>query len=158
MSKQADVVLGYAKKWADDKYKEGPNNDTVFGKWFGLNNQPWCMMFVMWCLSAAKVKELVFRTASCEALESWAVKNKKTVSPILTQAGDILLFDFHNEGKSVHTGFATGPVDPKTHLIPTVEGNTAQDGAGSQANGDGVYYKKRKVTDVRCVVRPEWSE
>ena len=100
MSKQADAVVKYAKKWADEKYKEGPNNDTVFGKWFGLNNQPWCMMFVMWCLSAAKAKELVFRTASCEALESWAVKNKKTVSPILAQAGDILLFDFHKIGRA----------------------------------------------------------
>jgi hypothetical protein len=25
-------------------YTEGPNNDTTFGKWFGLNNQPWCAM------------------------------------------------------------------------------------------------------------------
>jgi len=25
-------------------YTEGPNNDTVFGKWYKLNNQPWCAM------------------------------------------------------------------------------------------------------------------
>ena len=25
-------------------YTEGSNNDTTFGKWFGLNNQPWCAM------------------------------------------------------------------------------------------------------------------
>ena len=25
-------------------YTEGANNDTTFGKWFGLNNQPWCAM------------------------------------------------------------------------------------------------------------------
>ena len=25
-------------------YTEGPNNDTTFGKWYGLNNQPWCAM------------------------------------------------------------------------------------------------------------------
>ncbi len=26
--------------------QEGANNDTKFGKWYGLNNQPWCAMFV----------------------------------------------------------------------------------------------------------------
>ena len=40
MSIQAERVLGYARKFADEKYKEGPNNDTVFGKWIGLNHQP----------------------------------------------------------------------------------------------------------------------
>jgi hypothetical protein len=143
MSVQADNVLKYARKFADEKYKEGANNDTTFGKWFGLNNQPWCMMFVMWCMSAGKAKDLVLRTAGCEAME--------------VQAGDILLFDFHKEGKSVHTGFALGGVNPNTHLIDTVEGNTCADGAGSQANGDGVYYKHRATTVVRCVVRPKWS-
>jgi len=29
---------------ASEGYTEGPNNDTTFGKWFGLNNQPWCAM------------------------------------------------------------------------------------------------------------------
>ena len=25
-------------------YTEGANNDTKFGKWYGLNHQPWCAM------------------------------------------------------------------------------------------------------------------
>ena len=157
MSVQAEAVLKYARKHADEKYKEGPNNQTLFGKWFGLDNQPWCMMFVMWCMSAGKAKDLVTRTAGCEAMESWAIKNSVTVPVAQVQAGDILLFDFHKEGKSVHTGFALGPVNPNTHLIPTVEGNTCKDGAGSQANGDGVYYKHRNPSTVRVVVRPKWS-
>lgn len=158
MSIQAERVLGYARKFADEKYKEGPNNDTVFGKWIGLNHQPWCMAFVVWCMSAGRVLKLVPKTASCEVMEAWAVKNKMTVPVLTVQAGDIVLFDFHNEDKSVHTGFALGPVNPKTHLVPTVEGNTAKDGAGSQSNGDGVYLKKRKIQTIRCVVRPKWEE
>jgi len=35
-------VLELAKKEVDAKYKEGNNNDTKFGKWYGNNNQPWC--------------------------------------------------------------------------------------------------------------------
>ena len=30
-------------------YTEGPNNDTKYGDWYGLPNQPWCAMFVSWC-------------------------------------------------------------------------------------------------------------
>ena len=153
MSAVADAVVKYAKAEADAKIKEGVNNDNKYGKWFGLNNQPWCMMFVQWCFSCARAKDLLFRTAGCEALEAWAVKNNLTVPVAEVQAGDVLLFDFHKEGKSVHTGIAVGGVDPKTKLIPTVEGNTAADNAGSQANGDGVYYKHRKVESVRAVVR-----
>ena len=156
--KQAERVLSYARKHADAKYKEGPNNQTLFGKWFGLDNQPWCMMFVMWCMSAGKAKDLVLRTAGCEAMEAWAMKNNMTVPVDKVQAGDILLFDFHKEGKSVHTGFALGGINKNTHLIDTVEGNTAADGAGSQSNGDGVYYKHRNPSTVRVVVRPKWSE
>jgi len=156
--KQAEKVLSYARKHADEKYKEGPNNQTLFGKWYGLDNNPWCMMFVMWCMSAGKAKDLVTRTAGCEAMEAWAVKNNMTVPVDKVEAGDILLFDFHKEGKAVHVGFALGPVDKNTHLINTVEGNTCKDGAGSQSNGDGVYYKHRNPSTVRVVVRPKWSE
>ena len=159
MPKQADAVLKYAKKWADEKYKEGPNNDTVFGKWIGLNNQPWCCAFVVGCFSAARVLDKVTKTASCQTLEAWARKHELVVNPVTVQAGDVLLYDFHNEGKSVHVGIATGPMDVKSHKIPTVEGNTVADTAqGSQVNGDGVYYKKRLVTTVRVAFRPKWDE
>ena len=157
MSVQADNVLKYARKFADENYKEGVNNDTTFGTWVGAPNQPWCMAFVTWCMSAGKALNLVIKTAGCEAMEAWAVKNKMTVPVDQVQAGDILLFDFHKAGKAVHTGFALGPVDKNTHLIPSVEGNTCKDGAGSQANGDGVYYKHRNPSTVRVVVRPKWS-
>jgi hypothetical protein len=156
MSVIADAVVKYARGEADAKIKEGVNNDNKYGRWFNggsLNNQPWCMMFVMWCFSCARAKDLILQTAGCEALEAWAVKNKLTVPVAQVQAGDVLLFDFHKEGKSVHTGIAIGGVDSKTKLIPTVEGNTAADNAGSQANGDGVYYKHRTMESVRAVVR-----
>lgn len=30
-------------------YKEGKNNASKYGKWYGLDNNPWCAMFVSWC-------------------------------------------------------------------------------------------------------------
>lgn len=158
MSVQGDNVAKYAKAEAAAKIKEGINNDNKYGQWFGMNNQPWCAMFVMWCFSAARVKDKIIKTASCEVLEKWGHDSGLLVNPLLVQAGDVVLFDFHNQGKSVHVEIATGPIDTATHLIPTVGGNTAKDGAGSQANGDGVYVKKRQINVVRAVIHPKWDE
>ncbi len=36
-------------------YEEKPpnSNKTKYGKWFGLDGQPWCAMFVSWCYDKA---------------------------------------------------------------------------------------------------------
>ena len=158
MSIQADKVVTLAKQQIG--YKEGANNDTAFGKWYGLNNQPWCAMFVSWCFFKADAIKLIAQSpkgfAGCESMETWAKANKLTVSVAQVQAGDILLFDFSKAGKAVHTGIALG-FNTNTHLIDTVEGNTAPDNTGIQANGDGVYLKHRSPSTVRLVVRPKWS-
>ncbi len=60
-------------------YKEGPNNNTMYGKWFGLNNQPWCAIFVSWCFDqAGLVSKVAAQTkkgfASCDAGLKWFTK------------------------------------------------------------------------------------
>ena len=54
-----DRVLANAKRYVDMKYKEGPNNDTIFGEWYGLNHQPWCAMFVSKVFNEAKLSKLI---------------------------------------------------------------------------------------------------
>ena len=68
----AATVVATARKYVDQGYKEGPNNDTIFGKWYGLNNQPWCAMFVSKCFDEAGIANLVAASskkgfASCNA-------------------------------------------------------------------------------------------
>ena len=154
----ADKVVAIALK--EVGYAEKPNNDTKYGKWYGLNNQPWCAMFVSWCFNQAGLTALIAQSpkgyAGCESFEAWAKAKKLIVPPSTVQAGDILLFDFAKAGKSIHTGIATGGIDPHTHLVPTVEGNTAGNATGSQANGDGVYIKQRALSTIRAVVRPTY--
>jgi len=158
MSVQIDAVIKTAKTQLN--YKEGTNNDTTFGKWYGLNHQPWCAMFVSWCFAQAGVTKLIAQSpkgfAGCQSMEVWAIKKKITVPVTDVQAGDILLFDFNKSGKSEHTGIALG-YNAHTHLIDTIEGNTAGNNAGSQANGDGVYLKHRAPSTVRLVIRPQWA-
>lgn len=36
-------------------YREKNENDTKYGDWYGLPNQPWCAMFVSWCARQADI-------------------------------------------------------------------------------------------------------
>jgi hypothetical protein len=160
MNSQATAVVTAAKKHLG--YKEGTNNDTIFGTWAGMNHQPWCAMFISYVFNEAGCLDLIKQNAkgfaSCIQMDMWAHKNGMTASISEITAGDILLFDFAKAGHAEHTEIALGPVDPHTHLIPTIGGNTADSHAGNQANGDGVYLKFRAPSTVRTVVKPKWSK
>lgn len=39
----AQAALDVARQWLG--YKEGPNNRSVFGAWYGMDYNPWCAMF-----------------------------------------------------------------------------------------------------------------
>jgi hypothetical protein len=135
-------------------YKEGTNNDNKYGVWFGLNHQPWCMIFVVWCFFEAGLQTKILKTAGVEAFEAWAIKNKFVIPVDKIQANDLLLFDWDHAGHAEHIEIAAGGIDPKTHLVPTVGGNTGPDHIGvNQSNGDGVYSKVRATSVIRTVIR-----
>jgi len=117
-------------------------------------------MFVSWVFAQASATSLINQSpkgfAGCESFEAWAKKNKMNVPVEQVEPGDILLFDFNKEGKSIHVGIAIN-YNMNTHLIDTIEGNTSGDATGSQANGDGVFLKHRAPSTVRMVVRPKWA-
>ena len=159
--KQIDSVLEIAT--AELGTTEKPTNKTKYGKWYGMDGQPWCAMFVSWVFHKAGLTKLIAQTpkgfAGVEAFEAWARKNKLVLAAnSMVKAGDIVLFDFTKSGKSQHVGIAVGPQDSHTHLVPTIEGNTSPSAGGSQANGDGVYEKYRALSTIRCVVRPKWEK
>jgi len=138
-------------------YKEHGDNDTMYGKWYGLNNQPWCAMFVSWCFSEAGQSKLVAASnkkgfASCDAGLKWFVKNNKIVPVGQAQEGDIVFFQFDADAQPDHVGIVVKN-DGKRYLT-CVEGNTSDGKKGSQANGDGVYLKKRDYATVMAVARP----
>ena len=154
-------VLGVAKKYVDQAYKEGENNDTIFGKWFGLNHQPWCAMFVSYCFNEAGLVNLVAAQgpkgfAACNAGVRWFAKNNQLVAPGQAQPGDIVFFNFDNDATTAeHVGIVYVNQPDKQQMV-TFEGNTAADNSGSQANGDGAYKKTRKYAKIMAVARPKW--
>ena len=137
-------------------YKESPNNDSMYGKWFGLNNQPWCAMFVSWCFDkAGLLSKITAQTkkgfASCDAGLKWFTKNNKLVPVGQAQPGDIVFFQFDTDAQPDHVGIVASNDGKNLYCY---EGNTSSGAKGSQSNGDGVYLRKRPYSLVMGVARP----
>ena len=149
-------VLAIAK--AQIGYKEGKNNNTIFGKWYGLNNQPWCAIFVSWCFNeAGLVTKIAAQSkkgfASCDAGLKWFAKKNKVIPIGQAQAGDIVFFQFDKDAEPDHVGIVKWN-NTALKYLQVIEGNTSSGSVGSQSNGDGVYLRKRSYSLIMGVVRP----
>ena len=104
-------------------YKEGANNDTKYGKAFGMNNVSWCCIFVWWCFQQAGLQDLILYDFNHSGHADHIEIASSTVNS---------LHNFHAIG-----GNTSDPNNP----------------TGSQANGDGVYEKVRPTSLVKTVIR-----
>ena len=120
------------------------SNRTKYGKWMGLDGQPWCMSFVQWCFHQAGTP-LPHRTGSCSALLNWYQKNRPECVVKGPQPGDIAIFTFG------HTGIVERALPGS---VMCIEGNTSPGQTGSQDNGGGVYRRQRNLALVRAFIRP----
>ena len=62
---QRDDIIGVAKTQLG--YREGANNATKYGTWYGLPNQPWCAMFISWCARQAGIPTSVLKNSAVAA-------------------------------------------------------------------------------------------
>jgi len=146
----AKAEIGYTE--------EGKSNDTKYGKWYGLNNNPWCAMFVSWCFDRAGLSKKIAAQnakgfASCAAGLKWFTDKNKIIPIGQAQAGDIVFFQFDTDAEPDHVGIVKWN-NTALKYLQVIEGNTSSGGKGSQANGDGVYLRKRSYSLVMGVVRP----
>ena len=138
--------------------KEKGNNDTGYGRWYGMNNQPWCAMFVSWVYDQAGLSKKIAAStkkgfASCDIGLKWFAKQGKLVPVGQAQAGDLVFFQFDNDSQPDHIDIIEENKSKRKILI-CIEGNTSSDNKGSQSNGGGVYRKKRPYSLVMAVARP----
>ncbi|AWW40790.1 CHAP domain-containing protein [Streptomyces cadmiisoli] len=153
-------MLAECKSWVDKGYKEGRNNDTIFGRWYGLNYNPWCDMFISYCGSKSGNANAIGKFAYCPAHVNWfKARNQWGLTP---RIGAIVFYDWDGDGLADHVGIVKSYTDS---TITTYEGNTSASNAGSQSNGDGAYQRTRarKVPSVlgygypaypKAIVRP----
>ena len=139
-------------------YAETGNNLTKYGKWYGLDGNPWCAMFVSWVFHEVGLGTKVNASskkgfASCDAGLKWFAKKNKLVPVGQAQEGDIAFFQFDDDAQPDHVGIV---IKNNTRLkrLVCIEGNTSSDNKGSQSNGGGVYKKKRPYGTVMAVARP----
>ena len=148
----AERVLDIARAELGNTEAPANSNRTKYGRWYGLDSQPWCMMFVQWCFHYAGVS-LPARTASCGALMRAAQKAGLWVTRGYLP-GDGVIYDF--SGKRTTTEH-TGIVERVTASgIIAIEGNTSA--AGSQSNGGEVCRKSRRNGLIIGAVRPKYKE
>lgn len=135
-------------------YKESPagSNRTKYGAWFGLNGQPWCMMFVQWCFRQADAQDLLpALTASCGALMRAAQAKGCWVTGGY-QPGDVVIYDFPgNNVKTDHCGIVEQLAGGG---IMAIEGNT---GAGNDADGGQVQRRVRSNKVILGAFRPDYG-
>lgn len=139
-------------------YTEKGNNDTIYGKWFGANNQPWCATFVSWCFNeAGELAKVTAQNgkgfASCDIGLKWFAKRNKLIPVGQAKAGDIVFFQFDDDAQPDHVGIVKWN-NTALKYLNVIEGNTSSGKTGSQSNGDGVYLKKRSYSLVMGVARP----
>ena len=150
----ADLIVDLARSQIG--YAEIPDNKTMYGKWYGLNGQPWCAMFVSWVFNQAGEGERVAASsnkgfASCDAGLRWFTRKRKLVPIGQAQPGDLVFFQFDDDAQPDHVGIVAKNTGKQ---LICIEGNTSPDNKGSQSNGGGVYRKKRPYSVVMAVARP----
>lgn len=119
MSKRDEIVdIALSQKG----YVEGPNNDTKYGEWYGMNYNPWCAMFVSWCANQVGIPESVIpKFAGCTTgfgiMRDMGITTKSHIKP---NKGDLIFFDWDGSGDCDHVGIVTEVRDGNVY---TVEGN-----------------------------------
>jgi peptidoglycan hydrolase-like protein with peptidoglycan-binding domain len=108
-------------------YKEGKNNENKYGAEYGMNNQPWCCIFVYLMYLHAGFQ--LYKTASCGIMIDWLKQNGKFKDKsYLPKVGDLIFFDWEANGRVDHVG-----------LVEKVEGNTVITIEGNRSDAVGRY-------------------
>ncbi len=126
---------------------EGPkDNETKYGKWSGVNFQPWCQSFVSWCAFTSGLDPKKYpKTASTVAAADWFKKNERWADARNDDPtpGDWIYFDFPDDGvnRISHVGICVKNNGDGT--IQVIEGNTSGTSKGDQRNGGMCVEKTR---------------
>lgn len=148
MPRAAQVI---AAARAEIGYREGPNNDTKYGRWYGLNFNPWCAMFISWVAWKTGATKIIPKHAYTPAGAAWFKQRGQWFSK--GRAGDLVYFNFAGDGvdRISHVGIVETALADGSYI--TIEGNT---NAAGGREGNGVYRKLRK-SGISGFGRPKYD-
>lgn len=125
-------------------------NNEYYGRVVSGDNYDWCAVFVWWVFKEAGCSELFFggkKSAYCPSIADYYIAKGQTVGKNEGKAGDIVLFDFNDNGTSDHIGFIEEKNPDGTYT--TIEGNTGGNGQ--------VMRKTRYKSDISWICRPKYN-
>lgn len=157
------AVIDVARAYLGVTEEPPGSNLTIFGAEYGLDGQPWCVMFLWYCFQHAGERMAFFgggRTASCSVLLRWYKEQGLTVPVEDVRVGDIVLLNFNGKGTPDHCGLvATVGKHNGDACVWTIEGNTTASGTtgGAEDNGGMVDLKLRLRRNIVGVCRPQYK-
>lgn len=120
----------------------------VNGSWY-----PWCCAFVWDIFRMAGASQLFYngnKTAYCPTVANWGTPYKVGINN--GKYGDIVLFDWDQDGVADHIGFIESRNADGSYN--TVEGNTSD---ASHSNGGYVLRRVRYTNTICMIIRPQYS-
>ena len=121
-----------------------------FRRYCGLpSDAAWCAAFVTYIFHESGYDALFFngrKVVYVPTAEAWCFANLANIPPYLAMPGDIVTFDWNNNGTPDHIGFARERVSDTE--LKTIEGNTS---------GGIVANKKRNTAYISGVFRPHFT-
>lgn len=158
-----DDVMSHATYRLGYYAPDDPEPGSEAGRWLATKmNQPWLAgpsTDIWWCMAFVS---MVFDMAGeIDAIGGYSYNTDVTRSRMDevdiadAQRGDVVLFDWDNDGRTDHVGIVEANLGGG--WLQTIEGNTSPSNAGSQSAGNGVYRRQR-CYGIACVLRPKWSD
>ena len=120
----------------------GQNSGEKYWRWYGFQSyQPWCACFVSWCADQCGYIDagILPKFSHCSAGVEWfRGKGQFRDRNYVPVPGDIIFFDWGNDGSINHAGIVVNVEEGTVH---TVEGNSgSMVKKGSWSVGDGRIY------------------
>lgn len=145
-----DTILKTAA--AELGYHEGYNNDNKYGVEYGMNNKPWCVIFLWWCFKHSGAGELFPSTAHCDGVRAHARSIDRWIPAadigcgIDIRRGDLIILDYDKDNSGDHIAIVE-KVNNNNSFV-TLEGNY----------GDAVCRVNRTLEGVSGIYRPDYGE
>lgn len=140
-------------------YVEGSNNDTKYGDWIGMPNQPWCASFVSWCANQADISTSIVKyTASSGTMRSFFSNQGRLYEPedITPRAGDIF-FQGTSFSSVSHVGIVENINGSKITVIDGNSGNQVKRRSISLTASDLVAIARPGYTTSGHASQSAWS-
>lgn len=136
-------------------YRAASGNRNKFGRWYGMDGQSWCDMFVSWCAVQAGAKDIIGRCAYTPSHAAWFQHQGRWGHT--PRRGAIAFFNWPGDGvdRIQHVAFVES-VRSSSYIV-TVEGNTRSGQWGDQSNGGGVWRRVRNTSTVVGYGYPDYG-